>query len=294
MTNPEEFYQKYINNWRQTPLEEVDGVYLKREDCNPTGSSKSRGVVWQVYALLQKDQSQAVISSSGNAAIAAAHYADLAGVHLHAFIAPTITDKKRAKLESTKAIIHVSEDPIRDAQAFAGEHRIPYIRQSEDPIAPKGFESLAGELLSQLETNKIKIADCSIFFPVSSATTFVGFYRGLQSLDLTSFPQLHVVQTQAVHPIASQFDRAFTRKARSVVGGIVARETAREQEALEAIEKTHGAGWVPLEDQVHKAQTWLINHKCNTSIEAALSLAGLWKAQNVKFPLNKCHIIIAT
>ncbi|MCX6726271.1 MAG: pyridoxal-phosphate dependent enzyme, partial [Candidatus Shapirobacteria bacterium] len=52
-----------------TPLENIDGIYFKREDFNPSGSVKDR---W-LSLKIAPNQSY-VISSSGNAAISAQHF----------------------------------------------------------------------------------------------------------------------------------------------------------------------------------------------------------------------------
>ena len=78
-----------------TPLQEnaalaawagVSRLWLKREDVNPTGSHKDRGAVVQIAACIERGQQVAVISSSGNAALAAATYGRLGGVTVVALL----------------------------------------------------------------------------------------------------------------------------------------------------------------------------------------------------------------
>ena len=51
----------------------VARLWVKREDTNPTGSHKDRAAVVQIAACVQAGKPVAVISSSGNAALAAAN-----------------------------------------------------------------------------------------------------------------------------------------------------------------------------------------------------------------------------
>src|SRR5438874_13204964 len=72
-----------------TPLEESPALarwaglrrlWLKREDRNPTGSHKDRGAAYQISRCRATGDRVAVISSSGNAAVAASTYGSAAGV----------------------------------------------------------------------------------------------------------------------------------------------------------------------------------------------------------------------
>lgn len=291
---PDVFKDKYINDWNPTPLVQADSLLLKCEQANPTGSVKSRGIVWQVLSLLEQGETHAVLSSSGNAAIAAAYYADKAGIMLHIFVAPNIEPVKHDALKKTNHEVIQTEMPIQAAQKYAKEHAFPFIRQSLSIDATQGFRAIAYELQEQMGEFSLSLEDTSIFVPVSSGTTFVGLYEGLQDLGLNNLPQLHIVQTSAVHPLASQYDQMFKRKARSIAGGIIARETSREDTIHRAIQETQGSGWVVDDTMITEQKHWLIDLNLNVSNEGAAALAGQRKACAQGFPLNTYSIILLT
>jgi len=74
----------------KTPLVKIDNLYLKREDLNLTGSAKDRAIVFQIENLKKQGFNQAVISSTGNAAISAAYFCQKANIKLTVFLSPDV------------------------------------------------------------------------------------------------------------------------------------------------------------------------------------------------------------
>ena len=78
----------------QNKLIKIENFYLKREDQNPTGSAKDRALIAQIQNLIEKKITNAVISSTGNAAISAAYFCQKQGINLTIFVSPKINLKK--------------------------------------------------------------------------------------------------------------------------------------------------------------------------------------------------------
>ena len=123
-------------------------LVLKREDVNPTGSHKARGVAFQVSALraANPELRWLTISSSGNAALAAAAYARAAGISLAAFVAPATPESTLVRLAALDAWVFVAPNALSLAQALADARGIPNMRPSTDPLAVEGFQSIGWEL----------------------------------------------------------------------------------------------------------------------------------------------------
>ena len=77
-----------------TPLIKIDNLYFKREDKNVTGSAKDRAIPLQIVNLIKKNYTQAVISSTGNAAISAAYFCQQKAIDLTIFLSPKISPQK--------------------------------------------------------------------------------------------------------------------------------------------------------------------------------------------------------
>lgn len=259
-----------------TPLIKIDSIYFKCEFKNPTGSHKDRAFAYQISQLSKKGIKKAVISSSGNSAISAARYCQIAGIDLHIFVSGKINRKKLKVLQDLGSKIITTLRPVSEAFKFSKVNNAYNLRQSTDPNAPVGYQDIATEIIKE------GIVLDGVFIPVSSGTAATGISMGFEKLNYTV--AIHAVQTETVNPISSVFDNNFKKSSDiSLADAIVARYTPREEEVIAIIKKTHGSGWVISNSQIKVALSWLQSHDLNCSYEGALTLAALWKAQKSGF-----------
>lgn len=254
-----------------TPLVVIDGIYFKCEFKNPSGSHKDRGFAIQIAKLKKARIRTAVISSSGNAAISAATYCKFAGIKLTVFVSPQINKNKLAVLEKLDCEIIKTKKSVSDAVRYAKENNAYNLRQSQDPIAPVGYESIATEIVKRITPD-------AVFIPVSSGTSLVGIAAGFKKQNCQV--QIHAVQTDVVHPIVGLFDLDFKKtNGKSLADAIVAKYTPREDEVVKIIKQTGGSGWVIGNAEMKLGRLWLLEHKLDCSYEGAAALAALWKAE---------------
>lgn len=256
----------------------LDSLWLKREDLNPFGAHKARGAAFQVSALLAEHgpAGVAVISSSGNGAIAAAGYAALAGWRLAACLSPATPPAKLAQLRALDACVLLSEDAMGLAVALAEARDWPNLRPSLDPLAPVGFMSLGWELA------EAAVEAEGIFLFASSATALVGMARALDR-PLPGCPAwqapLHVVQGVGADPIAGQFDRRPPpQEGRARVGRLGSRKTRRLGEAVRCIRAGGGSGWTVGDAEADEADGLLRSVGIVAALEAAAALAAVRRA----------------
>lgn len=268
-----------------TPLLKIEDIYFKCEYKNPTGSVKDRGIAYQISNLKENKIKYAVISSSGNAGIAAAKYCRQAKVKLTVFISPRINRTKLKILKGLKAKIIATLKPISGAIRYAKEFKAYNLRPSTDFHAVTGFATIAYEIVEALPE-----AD-AIFIPVSSGTTLVGIGRGIKKIRKKI--ALHAVQTEAVHPVGEIYDKDYFPKDHSIADAMVAKVTPRRNQILEAIRVNHGSGWVVSDDQIMHAHQWLKGHGITCSYEGAAGLAGYWKAKEKGFNYQ-CPVCLLT
>ncbi len=278
-------------------------VRIKREDQNPNGSFKDRSLAFQISKYFQKGEKTLVISSSANSAISAVAYAKMAGINIHVFVAEKIREEKMKRLElvskvgdvnaddsaEARAQIHKSLKPKSEAVKFANDNKLVNLRGSMDDTAVEGFKTLGYEIA--------KVADIvdAIFIPVSSGTSTVGIYKGLvEMLPLEmKMPQIHIVQTTKVHPIAKVFDKNFGKTDKSLADAIVDRVAHRKEEILEIVRKTNGSGWVISNDEILETKEALEAENIYVSDTAALSVAGIIKAKRNQFQFSSPLAIIS-
>ena len=204
----------------------IKALYFKREDLHPLGSHKGRSIPHMIDEHVKNGARHLAISSSGNAALAAGLYvreinkinaragADTAAddfVTLEILVGKNIASKKLAKLQSLRdehILVSIHDRPLQTLFAkteskatgestATSDDPIKSLRQSTDPTALVGYESLAKELF--------EIPDlAAVFIGTSSGTTA----QALADYFLTHKKKIevHIVQTPSCHPLSDAFD----------------------------------------------------------------------------------------
>lgn len=258
-------------------LAEVVGLhtdlYLKREDLHPYGSHKGRSIPIMMQHYIKQGQTNFCISSSGNAALAAALFvaqhntANKQNIHLKIFVGHKISAEKleilqRAASSSTAITIEQVGNPKQQAFQMDKENICKNLRQSTDDTALTGYQTLADELA---EIKNIK----AVFIPTSSGTTAQGLYEGFKKHGLN--PQIHIVQTPQCHSLVDNSPAGT-----SIANAIVDTVGYRKQAIQTALQTSNGRGWIATDEDIILAQNLLKQHEdVAASANSALSVAGL-------------------
>ncbi|MBI4651307.1 hypothetical protein HY745_08505, partial [Candidatus Desantisbacteria bacterium] len=151
----------------------------------------------------------------------------------------------------------------------------------------------------------------AIFLCPTSASTLVGMGRAYQYLKekyKIKIPQIHAVQYGNITSLAGKCEvsnvrndfllkdntsvnvnnKIFKNGNLSFKNRLGTKNTSREKEALEIINKTGGSGWIVSNQEIKNAAFILTNNGIITSIEGNAVFAGMIKAsekQNFKEPL---------
>ena len=260
----------------------VSDVYLKREDLHQFGSHKGRSIPVMIKQSMKEGMRQFVISSSGNAALAAilaiqAHNRNNTDhpLSLTVFVGKNIDEKKLALLnnviEDTQVTISQVDRPKQMAFQQEKTGTAKFLRQSTDDTALIGYQELADELNN--------IPDLSaVFVPTSSGTTAQAL--GTEFENQKDTIQIHIVQTTACHPIAQLFDIDGTNTETSLAGAIVDHIAHRKENVVRAVQTSKGSGWIITDAEIQEAIA-LVEKTANIllSPNSALSVAGLIKAK---------------
>ncbi len=282
--------QNNQNLAKQLNLQEI---YLKREDLNPTGSHKDRGLTFQISAHIQDGQKEFVISSSGNSAISAVHLLKDSKKILHIFLSSKLSVQKITRLvtplknisndifkgkdtEFENFQFYFSDKPLSNAFSFAKKNELTLLRGSTDIYGFEGFKTIVYEIQSQ------KIDYDSIFIPTSSGTTAKGIYEALEKTK-----PLHLIQTTKINTLVHRFDKDYNPSVTSLADSIVDRVGHRAMEIEEIIKNSKGTGWIISDSEILKAQEILKNLNIQTSNESALTIAGIMKAKKNGWKIKK-------
>ncbi|MDD4938438.1 MAG: PLP-dependent lyase/thiolase [Candidatus Shapirobacteria bacterium] len=266
-----------------TPLIKIDNLYFKREDLNPTGSAKDRSLPLQIENLKKLKFTQAVLSSTGNAAISAAHFCHQNNIKLTIFLSPKIPQTKLKLIKKYPCQINFSLKPISDAIKFSKKNNAYLLRQSTDPIALTGYQKIAQELIKQLPQIT------SIFIPVGSGTTLLGI-----SQKLPKTTKIFAVQSAANCPISQNFDQNFQPEKTLLTSALSVRFIPQKNKIISQIKKSKGSGLTINNSEILKHNQFLESKKIPTSLEGALALAGYFKAKNLNHKIGDYPVILLT
>lgn len=147
-------YGRIRKHVRRTPVMDFDGVTLKLELFQHSGSFKARGSFNS--ALAQGVPNAGLIAASGgNHGIAVAHVARELGVRAEIYVPATSSPVKIARIRALGADVHVGGDLYADAQA-ACDRRIAEsgalaIHPFDEPLTVAGQGTIGIELEQQIE-----------------------------------------------------------------------------------------------------------------------------------------------
>ncbi|MSU75688.1 MAG: PLP-dependent lyase/thiolase [Candidatus Magasanikbacteria bacterium] len=293
-------------------------IWLKREDLHHYGSHKGRSIPLIISEYRKRGIKNFVISSSGNAALAAILAIQKFNqnnkgepLKLVVLVGKKIDKEKLSGLKKAIAdtihdtwiTIQENERPKQTAFQMEKDGKGTWLRQSTDDLALTGYQELAAELA--------KIPNLSaVFVPTSSGTTAQGLCEGFAALDLN--PQIHIVQTEECHPMVitsanhpmspsfvrrgdavSPPARPFGRELKAERGGvalegrgggslasaIVDKVAHRKTKILEILKNSRGAGWIATNEEIISTIK-LVKEKTGIEISpnSALSIVGLKQA----------------
>lgn len=176
---------------RRTPLVPIDGVHLKLESLQPTGSFKVRGFFNAALGLSPDRRAAGLMTvSAGNAALACSHVAKHLGVACRVLMYDTAPQAKRAGVERLGAtVIPRPPDEVMDwivNERWHDEAEV-FIHPFASEAVMAGHGTLALELLDQLpEVGRVVV-------PVGGGGLAVGVAATIKAIR----PQVEVVGVQS-------------------------------------------------------------------------------------------------
>lgn len=274
-----------------TPLQEspalarwsgVRNLWLKREDANPTGSHKDRGALEQVRACRRAGRRVAVISSSGNAALAAATLGREVGLTVVALVSPLTENAKVSRLTEAGARVVVARKPINFATRLARVTGWSDLRPSTSPEALLGFRTLGEELADELN------AGVPVFGYASSGTTFAAI--GAIFADRGSQHPLHPVQAGVVNGFSKEFGRPGDGS-RSVIGDLGVKVSPRTDQVLRLVRESGGEAWWSGPGDIDAGRAALEAEGIHVAAECWAALGGVRLAARAAACGSACLVI---
>lgn len=252
----------------------LDELHLKREDLCPVGSHKGRSLSLLVSTLAG---GQAVISSSGNAALAAAAYCALAHVRLLALVSPRTPRSKLARLAASGATVVASSRPVALLHHAVAAWGMPDLRASTSPLGSSAYRGIAAEL-GEAGTPG------SIFAFASSGATLLGIAEGMSALGQGPHP-IHPVETFPGGEVTRPWYRRDATNPpvkgdQSAIGELGTRRSRLAPALRREVRLSRGRGWRVGWPEIVRTKEIAEARGVRTSWEgiAALAAAARWAA----------------
>ncbi|MCK4891718.1 MAG: pyridoxal-phosphate dependent enzyme [Candidatus Pacebacteria bacterium] len=278
-----------------TGAKPLRNIYFKREDENMTGSLKDRSLSYQVSLAKQNGKKELVISTSGNAGIAAAAYCQKAEIKLHIFISPDTGKDKIVEMQKYNPIIIKSKKAIRLANYLSARYKTENLRPSINDSSIEGFKSIAFEIFERL--GEID----ALFSFVTSGSSFAGIGMAykylLEKNEIKKMPKLYAVQSGNIFSIAGEFEKNLRhidniRECRIQAGRLGVKNTRRKKEIIELIQLSGGSGLYIKNKEFQKAAKLLEENNIYTSTEGCASFSAAIR-EGKKNNFNKIVCILS-
>jgi len=186
-----------------------DSVFIKDERYGPTSSFKDRQAAGAVATMLENEIEEAVIASTGNAAVAYAAACARAGIKLWVFMTSLVPQEKLREAALFGAeVIRVSgnyDQTKQIAAQFAQRRNLLLDRGATSIPARESMKTIAYEIVEQLGWNS---PDWYIQ-AVSGGLGPLGVYQGFKELFdmglINKIPKLGIIQAEGCSPMVKAY-----------------------------------------------------------------------------------------
>ncbi len=187
-----------------------DGLYVKDEGLNPTGSFKARGLGVALSRAHELGVRSVSIPSAGNAAGATAAYAARAGMEAHVFMPRDVPPLFVAECRALGAQVTLVDGLITDCGRVAAEgvrqHGRFDVSTLKEPYRLEGKKTMGYELAEQMGW---KLPDV-VIYPTGGGTGLVGMWKAFDEMEAmgwigTERPRMVTVQAEGCAPMVRAF-----------------------------------------------------------------------------------------
>lgn len=192
-----------------TPLVEAgEGVWVKDEAPNPTGSFKARGMAMAVSAARSLGAARLVAPSAGNAAVALSAYGEEAGVAVTVAMPLDTPQGIAERCRDHGARVELVEGTIADAGRWLAANRRPGdfdVSTLKEPYRVEGKKTMGYELFEQMGPEQADV----VIYPTGGGTGLVGMWKAWGEMRrmgwAESAPRMVSVQAEGCAPVVAAF-----------------------------------------------------------------------------------------
>jgi len=187
-----------------------DGLYVKDEGLNPTGSFKARGLSMAVSRALELGVRAVSIPTAGNAGCAMSAYAALAGLPAFVFMPADVPAPFINECRVLGAEVTLIDGLITDCGKAAREGVEKYgrfdVSTLKEPYRIEGKKTMGYEVAEQMGWTLPEV----IIYPTGGGTGLVGMWKAFDEMERLGWigaarPRMVTVQSEGCAPMVKAF-----------------------------------------------------------------------------------------
>src|SRR5579875_3129422 len=271
-----------------------DGLFIKEEGANPTGTFKARGLGMAVTMARHYGLRHLAVPSAGNAAGALAAYAAAAGIAAHIFMPQDVPLANYLEGIVYGADVTMVDGLISDCARLVGEA----IQQQQaagtapedvwfdistlkEPFRVEGKKTMGYEIVEQLGW---RYPD-AIFYPTGGGVGLIGMWKAFDEMEQLGWvsgkrPRMYALQAAGCAPVTRAFEQGkgaseFFQNAETFAAGLRVPKPYGDDIILEIV-RASGGKVVASDDATILAsiQDWAKNEGLFLSPEGAAATAA--------------------
>ena len=247
-----------------------DGLFVKEEGANPTGTFKARGLGLAVTMAKHYGLRHLAVPSAGNAAGALAAYAAAAQIAAHIFMPQDVPFANYLEGVVYGADVTMVDGLISDCARMVGE-QIKAQRESgvaaedvwfdistlKEPFRVEGKKTMGYELVEQLGW---EYPD-AVFYPTGGGVGLIGMWKAFEELEQLGWvkagkrPRMIAVQAAGCAPVARAFEQGASvsqmwENASTFAAGLRVPKPYGDAIMLKILRDSGGVALVQTDDQI--------------------------------------------
>jgi threonine synthase len=241
----------------------LEGLYIKDEGLNPTGSFKARGMSAAVSRAKELGAKALAAPTAGNAGGALAAYAAQAGIPC-VIVMPADTPAANVmECQAFGADVRKLNGLISDCGKYVGEHKEKEgwfeVSTLKEPYRIEGKKTMGYELWEQFEG---KLPDV-IIYPTGGGVGLIGMCKAFEEMEEMGWiggerPRMVVVQAEGCAPIVAAFESGgasapFWENAATIASGLRVPKALGDFLILEGVRETKGTAVAATDDEMLSA-----------------------------------------
>jgi threonine synthase len=257
---------------------------IKEEGLNPTGTFKARGLCVAVSKATELGVKRFAIPTAGNAGVALAAYAALAGAEAHVFAPEDAPPRVLANARALGARVATVKGTIADAgkacAAFLAQQPGALdVATLKEPYRVEGKKTMGFELALDLGWQ----APDAVVYPTGGGTGIVGIAKAFEELAALGFaegaPRLVAVQAEGCAPVVKAFREGRDGAepwpdAATHAAGLRVPKPFADRLVLRALRDTKGTAVAVGEDAIREGVAMLAGAGVLASPEGGAAMAG--------------------